>query len=73
MWFKMGEIVITVPEGIPLSLLKRKIKELVKEEEIKWALFEKCKDELLLDKTDLDELEKLRDKAWRETRKKYAL
>jgi hypothetical protein len=69
----MSEIKITVPEGIPLSPLKKKIKDLVKEEEIKWALFEKCKDELLLDKTDLDELEKLRDKAWQQTKKKYAL
>ena len=50
---KMSEIKINVPKGIPLSPLKRKIDRLVKEEEIKWTLFEKCKDELLLDKNDL--------------------
>ncbi len=69
----MSEIKINVPKGIPLSPLKRKIDRLVKEEEIKWTLFEKCKDELLLDKNDLEELENIRKKAWKETRKKYAL
>jgi hypothetical protein len=70
---KMSEIEINVPNGIPLSPLKRKIDRLVKEEEIKWTLFEKCKDELLLDKNDLEELENIREKAWKETKKKYAL
>jgi hypothetical protein len=70
---KMSEIKINVPKGIPLSPLKRKIDRLVKEEEIKWTLFEKCKDELLLDKNDLEELENIREKAWKETKKKYAL
>ena len=37
----MSEIKIEVPEEIPLSSLKRKIDELIKEEEMKWALFEK--------------------------------
>lgn len=69
----MSEIKIKVPEGIPLSSLKRKIDELVREEEIKWTLFEKCKDELLLDKANLKELEKAREKAWQKTKKKYAL
>jgi len=61
----MSEIKINVPKGIPLSPLKRKIDRLVKEEKIKWTLFEKCKDELLLDKNDLEELENIRKKHGR--------
>lgn len=70
---KMSEIKINVPKGIPLSPLRKKINKLVREEEIRWTLFEKCKDELLLDENDLKELEKIRKEAWKETKKKYAL
>lgn len=66
----MREITIKVPEEIPLSSLKRKIDELVKEEELKWALFVKCKEELSLTEKDLDELEKIREELWKETKKK---
>lgn len=69
----MSEITIRVPEEIPLPSLKRKIDELVKEEELKWALFEKCKEELSLTQQDLDELEKIREESWKETKKKYKL
>lgn len=69
----MSEITIKVPEEIPLSSLKRKIDELVKEEEMKWALFEKCKEELSLTEEDLDELEKIREELWKETKKRYKL
>jgi hypothetical protein len=69
----MSEITIRVPEEIPLPSLKRKIDELVKEEEMKWALFEKCKEELSLTQQDLDELEKIREESWKETKKKYKL
>jgi hypothetical protein len=69
----MREITIKVPEEIPLSSLKRKIDELVKEEELKWALFAKCKEELSLTEKDLDELEKIKEELWKETKKKYKL
>ncbi len=69
----MSEITIRVPEEIPLPPLKRKIDELVKEEEMKWALFEKCREELSLTEEDLDELEKIRDELWKETKKRYKL
>lgn len=60
-------------KGYSLVSSQRKIDRLVKEEEIKWTLFEKCKDELLLDKSDLEDLKNIREKAWNETKKKYAL
>jgi len=68
-----SKITIDVPENVPISLLKRKINELVKEEALKWALFEKCKEELSLTDDELKMLEKARDDAWKETKKKYGL
>jgi len=47
--------------------------DLVQKDELKWALFERCKEELSLDRDDLDALEAAREKAWCETRKKYGL
>jgi hypothetical protein len=39
-------IEVEVPEGIPLKPLKKKIDELVKEEEARWVLFERAKEEV---------------------------
>jgi hypothetical protein len=69
----MEEITIKVPKGLPGSYLKKKIDDLVREEELKWALFERCKEELSLTEDDLKELEIARERAWSETRKKYGL
>jgi len=43
------------------------------EDELKWALFQRCKEELSLTEDDLMELETAREMAWSETRKKYDL
>jgi hypothetical protein len=43
------------------------------EEELKWALFRRCKEKLFLTEDELMELEIAREKAWSETRKKYGL
>lgn len=69
----MSEIITQVPKEIPVSSLKRKIDELVKEEEIRWILFEKCVKELSLSEKDLEELEIIREGVWKETKKKYGL
>lgn len=69
----MEEIIIKVPKGLPGLYLKKKIDDLVREEELKWALFERCREEISLTEEDLEELEKVREKAWSETRKKYGL
>ena len=68
----MSKITRRVPEEIPLPL-KRKIDELVKEDKMKWALFEKCREELSLTEKDLDEMDKTRDELWKETKKRYKL
>jgi hypothetical protein len=59
----MSEIRIKIPDGIPVNPLKRKIDELVREEEIKWLLFSKCKEELSLNNKELIQLEKVREDA----------
>jgi hypothetical protein len=69
----MSEIIIQVPKEIPVSNLKRKIDELIKEEKIRWVLFEKCIEELSLSEKDMEELEIAREDAWKETKKKYGL
>lgn len=69
----MDEIIVKVPKGLPVQYLKKKIEDLVKEEELKWALFERCKEELSLSGEDLEALEKARELAWSETRNRYGL
>ena len=69
----MNEMTLRVPEEIPILSIKRKIDELIKEEEMKWALFEKCKEELSLTEDDLDELEKIKEESWKKVRKKCKL
>jgi hypothetical protein len=41
------------------------------EDELKWALFQRCKEELSLTEDDLVVLETARVKAWSKTREKY--
>lgn len=69
----MAEIRIRVPNNVPLSVLKKRIKEVVREEELRWALFEKAKEEIALTDEDLEELERVREGAWKEIKKKYRL
>lgn len=53
--------------------LKRKNDDLIREEEIRGILFEKCKKELSLGEKELVEIEIVREKAWKETKNKYGL
>lgn len=46
----MEEITVKVPKGLPGPCLKKRIEDLVREEELRWSLFEKCKEELSLSK-----------------------
>jgi len=69
----MGIIEVEVPEGIPLKPLKKKIDELIREEEARWVLFERAKEEINLSKAELDKLEEIRERVWREEKKKLGL
>jgi len=66
----MGVIEVQVPEGLPLNALKKKIDDLVKEEEARWALFEGSREKLNLSKTELAEHDKIEEKITKEDRKK---
>jgi hypothetical protein len=66
-------IEVEVPEGIPLKPLKKKIDELVKEEEARWVLFERAKEEINLSEEELEDLEEIRESVWREEKKRLDL
>ena len=69
----MGLIEVEVPEGLPLKSLKKKIDDLVKDEEARWVLFGRSIVELNLSKVDLKELEEVREKIWMEEKKTLGL
>ena len=69
----MGIIEVEVPEGLPLKSLMKKIDDLVKDEEARWVLFERSIVELNLSEVDLEELEEVREKIWKEEKKKLGL
>ena len=69
----MGEIKVKVPEGIPMDSLREKINELIREEEVRWTLFETAREELSIDKAELEDLEQVRESVWKEEKKKYGL
>jgi low affinity Fe/Cu permease len=69
----MGVIEVEVPEGIPLKPLKKKIDELVREEEARWVLFERAKEEINLSEAELEELEEIRERVWRDEKIKLGL
>lgn len=69
----MGVIEVEVLEGIPLKPLKKKIEELVKEEEARWILFERAIEDINLNESDLEELEEVREIVWKEEKKRLGL
>jgi len=69
----VGVIEVEVPEGIPLKSLKKKIDELVKEEEARWVLFERAKEEINLSEAELEGLEEIRERVWRDEKKRLSL
>ena len=62
-----------VPEGLPLKSLMKKIDDLVKDEEARWVLFERSIVGLNLSEVDLEGLEEVREKIWKEEKKKLGL
>ncbi|MFA6371351.1 MAG: hypothetical protein WCW68_01865 [Methanothrix sp.] len=69
----MGVIEVVVPEYLPVKPLKKKIDELVREEEARWVLFERSVEELNLSEAELGELESLRESVWKEEKKRLGL
>jgi hypothetical protein len=66
----VGEIKVDVPEGLPLNDLRKKILELIKEEEDKLTLLDRSNKMKVLSKRELDELIETKDPLQKEERKK---
>jgi hypothetical protein len=56
-----------------LKPLKKKIDDLIKEEETKWVLFERAVEDLDLAEEDLQALEEVRERVWKEEKKSLEL
>ncbi|MDO9323591.1 MAG: hypothetical protein Q7T80_01400 [Methanoregula sp.] len=69
----MTEIVLKVPDDLPLPGLIARLNDLIAEEHLKWMLFTKSVDELAVDNEDMAQLENIRVQTWKETRKKFDL
>ena len=66
----MGEIKVDVPEGLPLNDLRKKIIELIKEEEDKLTSLDRSNKMKVLSKRELDELIETKEPLQKEERKK---
>jgi len=53
--------------------LKKKIDQLIKKEGVRWALFYKSREELAINREELEDLEEIRKKIWSEEKKRYGL
>lgn len=62
----MSEIVVTIPDELPLDIIRPRIKEFITEEYLKWKLLEKCVEELNITVSEFDDFEKIREKVWAE-------
>jgi hypothetical protein len=60
----MTEIVLNVPDDLPLPGLVARLNSLIAEEHLKWMLFQKSVDVLALDNEDLAAFEKSREQVW---------
>ena len=66
----VGEIKVDVPEGLPLNDLRKKILELIKEEEDKLMSLHRSNKMKVLSKRELDELIETKEPLQKEERKK---
>lgn len=60
----MTEIVLKVPDDLPLPGLVARLNDLIAEEHLKWMLFSKSVDVLALDDKDLSAFEIMREQVW---------
>jgi hypothetical protein len=69
----MTEIVLKVPDDLPLPTLIARLNDIIAEEHLRWMLFTKSVDVLALDDGDMTAFEELRGKAWIETKRDFGL
>jgi hypothetical protein len=69
----VGLIEVDIPDCLPIIPIKKKIDDLIKEEEARWVLFERAVQDLNLTEEDLLALEEVREKVWKEEKKNLGL
>jgi hypothetical protein len=69
----MSEIVVTIPDELPIDIIKPRIKEFITEEYLKWKLFDKCVEDLNITSSEFNDFEKIREKVWAEKKNHLGL
>jgi hypothetical protein len=69
----MTEIVLDVPDDLPLPGLIDRLNTVIAEEHLKWMLFSKSADVIALDEKDMTALEGMRDETWKDKKKLFGL
>jgi hypothetical protein len=69
----MAEIVLNVPDDMPLPGLISRLNALIAQEHLQWILFTKSTDEISIDSRELDAFEDLRARTWNEKKSDYGL
>ena len=69
----MTEIVLKVPDDMPLPGLISRLNDLIAEEHLKWMLFTKSVDELGIDTQDMKAFDDIRARTWNEKKNNYGL
>jgi len=69
----MTEIVLDVPDYLPLPGLIERLNTIIAEEHLKWMLFTKSAGVIALDDKDITALEGMRGETWNRKKKHFGL
>jgi hypothetical protein len=69
----MTEIILKVPDDLPLPNIIARLNDIIAEEHLKWMLFTKSVNELAVDTTDMKAFEDLRVQIWAGKKKDFGL
>ena len=69
----MTEIILKVPDDLPLPNIIARLNDIIAEEHLKWMLFTKSVNELAVDTTDTKAFEDLRAEIWTGKSKDFGL
>lgn len=69
----MTEIILKVPDDLPLPGIIARLNDIIAEEHLKWMLFTKSVNELAVDTTDMKAFEDLRVQIWAGKKKDFGL
>ncbi|MCJ7794851.1 MAG: hypothetical protein MUP10_03320 [Methanoregulaceae archaeon] len=69
----MTEIILKVPDELPLPGLIARLNDIIAEEHLKWILFTKSVNELAVDTSDMKAFEDMRAQIWIAKKKDFGL